>query len=298
MVEASHITAPSGVAVDFGGTKISATRLVDGTPQDSLKIATDGAASAADQVAAICDLLDQLALQPQEVVGVALAGRVDREGCWHALNTETLSDVQAVPLRAMLSDRLSRPVTVQNDAVAAAIGEYHFGAGQGCRDFAFLTVSTGVGGGLVLDGRPVISARGLAGHVGFTTSTLGDRRCGSGRMNTVESRASGRAIAHYAAEMGQDGLTAKDVFEAHLYGQDWASELIATSAQAVAELIGNLTSLLDLDRVAIGGSIGMAEGYLDQVRAHLAAEPAIFRPDLVSVALGAEAAHVGVLTLR
>ncbi|CUH66055.1 N-acetylmannosamine kinase [Thalassovita autumnalis] len=298
MTEVSQITAPSGVAVDFGGTKISATRLVNGAPQDSLKVATDGTASAAEQVAAICDLLDQLALQPQEVVGVALAGRVDREGCWHALNTETLSDVQAVPLRAMLSERLARPVAVQNDAVAAAIGEYHFGAGQGCRDFAFLTVSTGVGGGLVLDGRPVISARGLAGHVGFTTSTLGDRRCGTGRMNTVESRASGRAIAHYAAEMGQDGLTAKDVFEAHLAGKDWASELIATSAQAVAELIGNLTSLLDLDRVAIGGSIGMAEGYLDQVRAHLAAEPAIFRPDVVPVALRAEAAHVGVLTLR
>lgn len=292
----TEVRAPSGVAVDFGGTKISATRLRDGVAVDSLKVATDGTASADQQVGAICDLLQRLALQLAEPVGVALAGRVDRNGCWHALNTETLTGVAEVPLRAMLSERLSRPVVVENDAIAAAIGEFHHGAGHGCSDFAFVTVSTGVGGGLILNGQPVISSQGLAGHVGFTTSTLGNRRCGSGRLNTVESIASGRAIAHYAAALGHQGLTAKDVFEAHLSGAEWATGLIDRSARAVAEMIGNLTALLDLERIALGGSIGMAEGYLGRVHQHLQSEPTIFQPDIVPVSLGADAAHFGVLT--
>lgn len=290
--------APSGVAIDFGGTKISATRLRDGVAVDGLKVATDGTASADQQVAVICNLLQRLALEPAEPVGVAVAGRVDRDGCWHALNTETLTGVAEVPLRAMLSERLNRPVVVENDAIAAAIGEFHHGAGRGCSDFAFVTVSTGVGGGLILNGKPVISSQGLAGHVGFTTSTLANRRCGSGRLNTVESIASGRAIAHYAAALGQHGLSAKNVFEAHLQGAAWATGLIDQSARAVAEMIGNLTALLDLERIALGGSIGMAEGYLERVQQHLADEPVIFQPDLVPVSLGSDAAHFGVLTER
>lgn len=288
--------APSGVAVDFGGTKISATRLRGGVAVDSIKVATDGTASAEQQVGAICDLLQRLALGPAEPVGVALAGRVDRHGCWHALNTETLTGVAEVPLRALLSDRLNRSVVVENDAIAAAIGEFHHGEGRGCSDFAFVTVSTGVGGGLILNGQPVISSQGLAGHVGFTTSTLGNRRCGSGRLNTVESIASGRAIAHYAAALGHPDLSAKDVYEAHLNGVEWATGLIDQSARALAEMIGNLTALLDLERIALGGSIGMAEGYLERVQQHLQSEPVIFQPDLVSVSLGADAAHFGVLT--
>ncbi len=224
-----------------------------------------------------------------------MAGRVDAEGCWHALNTETLSQVTRVPLRAALEARLSRPVRVENDATAAAIGEYHFGAGRGTHNFAFLTVSTGVGGGLIVNGAPVVSASGLAGHVGFTTSTRADRRCGSGRLNTVESRASGRAIAAYAAAAGHPGLSAKQVYEAHLAGAAWASALIDTSAAAVAELCANLKSLFDPDRIALGGSIGLAEGYLERVHTHLATEPEIFRTPLTPTALGRASALYGVL---
>ncbi|PIE07033.1 MAG: N-acetylmannosamine kinase [Rhodobacterales bacterium] len=294
----ASVPGPSGLAVDFGGTKIAATRLREGEVDGAREVATDGDATPAAQLDAIEDLLASLALKPDDRVGVAVAGRVDAAGRWHALNTETLAQITRVPLRAALSARLSRPVRVENDATAAAIGEYHFGAGRGTRNFAFLTVSTGVGGGLILDGRPVVSASGLAGHVGFTTSTLADRRCGSGRMNTVESRASGRAIAAYAAAAGYPGLSAKQVYEANLSGEGWARALIDTSAAAVAELCANLKSLIDPDRIAIGGSIGLAEGYIDRVRAHLAGEPEIFRVPVVPTGLGRASALYGVLADR
>ncbi len=287
---------PSGVAVDFGGTKIAASRVSAGRIVGSVRTTTDGDASAGRQVEAICGLLSALNLEPDEPVGVALAGRVDAGGVWHALNTETLTRVQAVPLRTMLSDRLGRAVTVQNDALAAAVGEHLAGAGRGAARFGFITVSTGVGGGIVLDGRLVASASGLAGHVGFTTSRLSSGRCGSGRIGTVENVAAGRAIAAAAVGLGHEGYDAKRVFEAHLAGEDWASALITRSARAIAELCANLAAILDLERIALGGSIGLADGYTALVTAALTEEPALFRPEIVHAELGHAAALIGILS--
>jgi N-acylmannosamine kinase len=287
---------PSGVAVDFGGTKIAASRVSSGRIVGSVRTSTDGDASAERQIEAICGLLSALNLEPGDPVGVAVAGRVDADGVWHALNTETLTRVQAVPLRDMLSDRLDRTVNVQNDAIAAAVGEHLAGAGRGAARFGFITVSTGVGGGIVLDGRPVVSPSGLAGHVGFTTSRLSAGRCGSGRVGTVENVAGGRAIAAAAARRGHPGYDAKRVFEAHLAGEIWASELIARSAQAVAELCANLAAILDLQRIVLGGSIGLAAGYSALVSAALADEPKLFCPEIVHAELGQEAALIGILS--
>jgi len=297
MTEPGPSLAPvSGVAIDFGGTKISAARLVDGKEQARAQVATDGNAAIDAQIDAICGLLDDLELAIDEPVGVALAGRVDADGVWYAVNTETLTKVNAVPLRALLEARLKRPVTVQNDAIAAAIGEYFHGAGKGSHAMGYLTVSTGVGGGFVLDGRPLISANGLAGHVGFTTSRVAKGRCGCGREKTVESIAGGRALVAKAAAAGHPGLTGKDIFEAHLGGEAWARAIVETSAAAVAELCANLKSLLDLDRIVMGGSIGLAEGYRDLVLGHLQREPALFQVDIEPARLGAASAHFGILT--
>ena len=286
---------PSGVAVDLGGTKIAAARVTDGRVGPLVRVETDGAGGADQQVAAICGLLEELKLRPDEPVGVALAGRVSRDGVWHAVNTDTLSGVTAVPMKALMSEKLNRDVTVENDATAAAVGEHLCGAGQGITSFGFITVSTGVGGGIVLSGRPLISDNGLAGHIGFSTSRIATEQCGSGRDSTVESLAGGRAIAALASKAGHPNMDAKAVFEAHLDGQAWATRLIEQSAQAIAELCANLTSILGLQRIALGGSIGLAPGYLDLVRTELAKEPELFRPDVVPTQLGANSAFVGIL---
>lgn len=286
---------PNGIAVDFGGTKIAAARVSDGVVGTVSRAKTDGNADAGQQADAICEILHQTGLRSDDRVGVALTGRVTDEGVWHAVNAETLTDVRSVPMKAMLTERLGREVKVENDATAAAVGEFISGAGRGVSSFGFITVSTGVGGGFVLNGQPLRSARGLAGHVGFTTSRIATERCGSGREQTVESIAGGRSIAALAAKAGYAGIDAKAVYEAHLAGQIWASSLICQSAEAVAELCANLVSLLDLERIAIGGSIGLADGYLTLVREALAREPALFRTELVSTELGPDSAFLGVL---
>jgi len=288
---------PSGVAVDLGGTKIAATRVLEGKISHVVRAKTDSESGAKQQVDAIIALLDKLNLQSHEAVGVALAGRVSADGVWHAVNTDTLKDVNEVPIGALLSERLQRNVIVENDAIAAAYGEYIAGAGKGIRAFGFITVSTGVGGGIVLNRQPLRSRRGMAGHVGFTTSRLATEICGSGRAQTVESIAGGRAIAALAERKGYLGLDAKAVYKRHLVGESWATGLIEQSACVVAELCANLVAVLDLERIALGGSIGLAEGYLEMVNAELKKEPELFQPNVVRTALGADSAHIGILAL-
>jgi len=288
---------PSGIAIDFGGTKIAAARVINGVIVERVQTRTDGDASVAEQIAAISNLAHELKIDPQDKLAVAVAGRVSNDGVWHALNTETLTKVEAVPLRDLLSDAFSRHVTIENDATAAAYGEYLAGACRGCDASGFITVSTGVGGGIVLSGKTVTSKSGLAGHVGFTTSRIASDVCGSGRDKTVESIASGKAIARYARELGHADMDAKAVFEAHLDGISWASSLIQVSAEAIAELCANLAAILDLEIIALGGSIGLAQGYLDLVQSALLTEPEIFRPKIARAELGADAALIGILSL-
>lgn len=285
----------NGISVDFGGTKIAASRIADNLIAERLEVATDGSASAAQQINAIASLVEQLEPRQEDHIGIAVAGRIDSSGTWHAVNSATLNHIESVPLKDALSERFARPVRVQNDAVAAALGEYVCGAGRAIDRFGFVTVSTGIGGGIILNGRPVISPDGIAGHIGFSTSRLSSATCGSGRVGTVEAFAAGRAIAAEATRLGHENHDTKMVFEAHLRGETWASGLIRSSATAVGELCTNLRVILGLDRIAIGGSIGLATGYIELIEDALKAEPIIFRPHIKAAELGRDAALIGVL---
>lgn len=274
-----------GFAVDLGGTKIAAARVEQGVVVGRVQRVTDGAADLPVQLDTMELLLAELGFQHGERLGVAVAGRVDRDGNWHAVNTATLRAIVAAPLGTALKARFGEGSLAINDAAAAALAEYRLGAGRGSYNFAYVTVSTGVGGGLVLNGRLVDSGNGLAGHIGFTSSPFGKSLCGSRRMGTVESVAGGRAIAVAA------GLPdAKAVFES-----DPEHPAIRTSAQAVARLIADLTAILGLDRVAVGGSIGLAPGYLDKISEALATEPELFCPMLTGAELGNDSGLVGAL---
>ncbi|MCR6636563.1 ROK family protein [Devosia sp.] len=277
----------SGFAVDLGGTKTAAARIEDGQVVARLQTSTDAGAAMDVQVEVIAGLLAELGYGHGEPLGVAVTGRVDRQGDWHAINTGTLRGISAAPLGATLRRRFGHRTHCVNDAAAAALAEARLGAGRGTYNFAYLTVSTGVGGGLVLGGRLIDSGNGLAGHVGFAGSRLGDQRCGSGRLGTVESVAGGRAIAAAA------GLPdARSVFE-----HGGFDGIVDRSAAAIAGLIGDLTAILGLDRVAVGGSIGLAPGYLPRVLRHLEDEPALFRPEVVPAELNHDSGLVGALLI-
>ncbi|EAR51324.1 N-acetylmannosamine kinase [Oceanicola granulosus HTCC2516] len=290
------MSAPlTGFAADLGGTKIAAARLEAGVVVERVQAPTDGAAGPEAQVAAIGALLARLGHTRGAPLGVAVAGRIDGAGAWHAVNTGTLPAILGYPLERELTRTLGRARCL-NDAAAAGYGEALLGAGRDSDSFAYLTVSTGIGGGLVIGKRLIASGNGLAGHVGFVSNPHASGPCGSGRVATVESVAAGRAIAAAAAEAGHGG-DARAVFEAAAEGADWAERIVARSAGAVATLIGDLAATLGLDTVALGGSIGLAPGYLVRVERALAGEPPLFRPRLVAAALGHDGPLVGALAM-
>lgn len=277
----------TGWAVDLGGTKTAAARIENGAITARVQSGTDGAADFAAQIARMAALLSELGFRSGDPLGVAVAGRVDATGMWQPVNAVTLPGIGAEPLGERLRDRFGPSLTLRNDAAAAALAEARLGAGRDAAHFAYLTVSTGVGGGVVLNGRLLSSRNGLAGHVGFVSSPFGEALCGSGRRGTVESVASGRAIA---AAAGMEN--AREVFIARTPDADAAIE---RSAAGVARLCADLTAILGLDLIAIGGSVGMADGYLPRLAAYMQQEPPLFRVPLVLATLGHDSALLGAL---
>lgn len=285
--------ALDGFAVDLGGTKIAAVRVAAGKIVSRAQTSTDAGATGEVQVAAMRDLLDVLDYRHGETLGIAVSGRIDAEDRWHAVNKGTLAQVSAVPLRDLVA-RMIGPCRCLNDGAASVLAEAGYGAGQGAANLAYLTVSTGVGGGLMMGGRLLTSTSGLAGHIGFSRSHLSDRMCGSGRSGTVESVAGGRAIAEAAARAGHP-LDARGVAGAARKGAAWADAIINRSARAVAALIADLTAILGLDRAVLGGSIGLSDGYVDRVRDAMNDEPELFRVPLAPALLGTDAPLIGAL---
>lgn len=285
----------TGVAVDFGGTKIAVTRFVAGERVDEYTVATDGNASSEAQIKSILSLLNKVNSHSGDRIGVAVSGRVDDRGNWYAVNADTLTGVTCVALKKSLEAQLKQPVSVLNDAVAAGLAEARYGAGRDISVFAYITVSTGVGGVCVVDGQPMVSANGLAGHIGFLTSRGGTRQCGSGRIGTVESVASGRAMERSARNCNATDSSAKAVMAAHRQAQSWASDIVNASANAIAELSANLGAAVGIQKVVLGGSVGLSDGYIEQVAHYIEREPPIFRIPIAKAELGHQSVLVGAL---
>lgn len=283
-----------GLAVDFGGTKTSAARIVNGRVIKHVELKTAGMADIDAQINAITNLLDQLSISSEDKLGFAVTGRIT-DGIWHALNKKTLTEINMVPLHKILVEKFQREVFILNDAQAATIGEHAIGAAKQFSSAAYVTISTGVGGGLIINNQPVISADGLAGHFGFSTSRMNGGKCGSGRFDTFESIASGNALVKFAEQAGRNGYDGKAVFDAHLSGEGWATKIIENSARAIAELCVNLKVMLGLEVIILGGSIGLAQGYLNLVEQYISKESDSFRIKIKPSILGENAALLGIL---
>jgi len=270
------------LALDIGGTKMLAALVRGDSVLVTHKMPTprDGSPRLWLEMlfAAIAPWQGQYA-----TAGAAVTGIID-DGHWSALNRKTLDIPDRFPLQQTIAQLAAVPVLVANDAQAAAWGEHRFGAGQN-EDMVFLTISTGIGGGIIINGKPLF---GLAGH--FGQFHVGD---GAG---TLEDQVSGHWIAHQAAEY-HPGATAREVFKAAAAGARWADNIINASARQTAQLCRNIHLALDPPRIVIGGGIGLAADYLDTVRQALEGLPPRFIPKIHAAALGETAGVVGIADL-
>jgi N-acylmannosamine kinase len=262
----------STLAIDIGGTKLAAA-LVDG---QTLTARRECPTPASQTPQALQQALQALIAPFQsraERVAVASTGII-HNGVLTSINPANLGGLAQFPLVEFLSGITDLPVMAINDAQAAAWAEFcALPAGD---DMVFLTVSTGVGGGVVLNGKLQTGSGGLAGHLGHTLADPGGPLCGCGRRGCVEAIASGRGIA--AQAQGEfAGLDAKAIFVQAAQGVPQARRLVARSAHTLARLIADVKAVTDCRNVVIGGSVGLADGYLPLVAEYLSQEPEIYQ---------------------
>lgn len=270
------------VAVDLGGTRLRVARFEHGRCTHRIEQATPARAGPAEVLAHLGDAIGPL-WHGHEPLAVAITGRV-RGGVVDAVNQETMPGWAAVDVQGFLERTFAAPVVVMNDAHAAAWGEACCGAGVGVRSFAFVTVSTGVGAGLVLEARPLQGARGLAAHLGFVPVSGGQ---------ALEHVASGTAIAARASERFGAPTTTREVLQRAAAGDRVAEAVIQEATTALLEGLRALRWCVDPERVAIGGSVGLSEGFLERL-AHQASELVDLADlPLVPAALGQDAGLVG-----
>lgn len=282
------------LAVDFGGTKVEAALVADGRLVEGTRTRrpTGPDRSAAELDAAVAEVV-RGALGGRTVTraGIGSAGPVDTvRGLASPLNVPAWRDH---PLRDVVAAEVpGADVALAIDGLAITLAEARYGAGAGSANVMGMVVSTGVGGGLLLDGRGISGANGNAGHIGHVQVAGFDDLCACGRRGCLEAIASGPNSVRWAQAQGWTGATGEDLAAS---SDPIARAAIERSARAVGLAIASASALVDLDVVAIGGGFSRsATDYLDLVRAAADEGFAFVRATrIVRAGLGDEAPLIG-----
>lgn len=240
------------LAIDIGGTKMAAGVVAaDGTVRADARTDTRGpdADTLYSALEGVCRTVLASAGVGVSAIGVGCGGPMRfPEGIVSPLHIPQWRDF---PLKERLERSFEARAIVDNDAKAFALGEWWRGAGRGSRAMLGMVVSTGVGGGLIVDGRLLDGAFGQAGHIGHVIVWPDGPPCNCGARGCLTSIASGTGIRQ------RGGRTAAEAAAAARAGDAIARSLFADAGTALARAIASATALLDLERVVLGGSVAL-----------------------------------------
>jgi len=262
------------LAIDVGGTKVAAARVDDRGRilARAVRPTPDGPGVDADGVlASVQEVVDEVRRGGEVACGVGCGGPMTPGG--EAVSPLNIGAWRDFPLRARLLEGLGLPVHIDNDAKALALAEGWRGAARGERDFLAMVVSTGVGGGIVLDGRLLDGSAGNAGHIGHVIVEPDGRPCVCGARGCLEAEVSGTAIA---------ARTGAPAAEAGLDERRRAGHLVGRA-------VGSVVNLLDLRLAVVAGSVAL--GYGDDF--FLAAQAALDATARLDFARGARITSAG-----
>ncbi|MDI6908936.1 ROK family glucokinase [Nocardioides sp.] len=264
--------------IDVGGTKI-AGGVVDesGTILEELRVESPASDAEAIEEAIAGLVVELRSRHPIATVGVGAAGYVDkaRAVVLFAPNVAWRNE----DLKGELEKRIDLPVVIENDANAAAWGEFTYGAGHDADDLLLVTVGTGVGGGLVLDGEVYRGANGVGAEIGHMRVVPNGIRCGCGKHGCFEQYASGSALVREARAQAMSGamiahgmferaggdiskITGPLITEAARDGDEGARQQLAELGRWLGEGIASLTEILDPGVVVVGGGVSEADELL------------------------------------
>ncbi|MEI7622427.1 MAG: ROK family protein [Actinomycetes bacterium] len=240
------LSRSAALAIDIGGTKID-VGVVDreGTILSRERAATPAQGSGDAMFAVIVGLIEKVngsSGSDPIVCGVGTGGPMTRGGA--EVSPVNISAWRSFPLLERLSVATGLPTFIDNDAKALALGEGWLGAAQGIENYLAMVVSTGVGGGIVLDGRLLDGADGNAGHIGHICVEPEGRVCGCGARGCLEAEASGTAIAAF---------TGRPAAEA-------SPEVIERTGRLVGRAVATVANLLDLRLAVVAGSVALGFG--------------------------------------
>lgn len=267
--------ADFSIGVDIGGTKVAAGVVgEDGTIlEHTLEPTPSHSPQAVED--AIVDVVTNLRTRHRVIaVGIGAAGWVDNAQAVVAFSPHLAW--RAEPLRQRLAQRIELPLIVDNDANAAAWAEYRFGAGRGSSVMVCITLGTGIGGGLVINGQLFRGTYGMAGEWGHMVTVPGGHRCECGNRGCWEQYASGNALVREARDLARsnsplayrllelagggdvEAITGPSVTAAALAGEPTAIELFDEVGSWLGQGIANLSAALDPDLFVIGGGVSAA----------------------------------------
>ena len=312
------------VGIDVGGTKCLGVAVADvavagvavaggavagGAVAAERKVATPR--SAADLLATLSTLAVELAAEAGEAlagVGIGVPGLVDRRGVLHV--APNLPGAAGLDVAAELGERVGVAVAVDNDATCAAWGEHEMGSARGLDDVVLVTLGTGIGGGIVIDGRIERGAHGFAGEMGHMVVDPHGPPCPCGRRGCWERFASGSGLgglARAAALGGKaervrelaggdaESVRGEHVSLALAEGDAEAAAIVAEFSEWLALGLANLASIFDPDAIVVGGGlVQMGDALFAPTRAALARQlPAVTSVELLPATLGERAGAIG-----
>jgi glucokinase len=282
------------LGLDIGGTKLAAGVVApDGTVHGFVSTPAHAERGPEDGLARLFDLgrraLGEAGVTENELeaVGIGCGGPLD-SSAGVLIAPLHLPGWENVTVVERASTEFGRPAALDNDATAAAAAEHRFGAGRGTRNMVYLTISTGVGGGVVIDGVLHRGVSGNGGELGHVTVDWHGRECrGCGRRGCLEAYASGTSIAERAREAGMDVATAADVSTAAAAGDPVAVRIWDETCEALACGITSIANLFEPEVVVLGGGVvRTGEQLLAPVRRAVGEQAICAQVKIVAAAFG------------
>jgi glucokinase len=315
--------SPLYIGLDVGGTSMKAG-VVDesGRPLSAVALPTEAQRGQEFGLNRMCETIREAAsaagvgMERISAVGVATPGTMDIPAGM-ILDAVNMKPWRNVPVRRHVQETFGLPTAFQNDANAAAYGEFWAGAGRGARSMVLFTLGTGVGGGIIVGGDGggyvVEGEHSHGAEIGHHKIEMTNpRRCGCGRLGCLEAYASATAVAARArealeADAGRSSLhavlrsgnelTSREVFDAAAAGDELAGRVVEETAWYLAIGAMNLMHIIDPDLIVFGGGmIAAGDGFLDRIRAHvrqLAFPVPAERTRIVYAQLGSDAGFIG-----
>jgi glucokinase len=301
------------IAVDIGGTQIRAAVYPENSTEALIqkKITTQG--DEMSPLDRLIGLLKEIWPAEESVISIALAapGYLEPE-LGVVVSAPNIPGWKNLPICKILRDEFKVPVYLGNDANLAALGEWKFGVGKGHSDLLYLTVSTGIGGGIILNNKLVTGAGGMAGELGHVTAVPDGPICGCGKRGHIEAVASGIAIARYVKEKLDAGIpsvfkpgdspSSKEIAQAANQGDPLSKEAFELAGFFLGRTIADWLHILNPSILILGGGVSRSgdlilKPLVASLEKHIVSPEYISNLLIVPPALGDDAGLLGALAL-